>query len=1231
MERTGLAAGVEKPPVAPKPKVFPPPKPILHPASKHAPNLELSQPLKSTVKPVIAPKPCLSKTSASPLEPKPLVANTKHQEKSDITKHVGLLNSRNGPFSVLKKPEWDYVIPICVCAKGKCDECSPKENNRRPVQHGKCVEPCVNNKPEGGTKTSTPRTLTKPHITEANRGQAVTPSVTDFVQGSSSDQPRQTREIHGQSPVQNLTVANGLVGSERHATKKPESSADGAHVPPATFIGSPLKISEQALMNSIQHGHIPGKQNGSFPSVVAPVTKRLPPLPTPRKLKNISDVTSEDSPGSAKARLNIVNLKQSTPALPQNGRPPITPLKSPISEKESTIGVAETQCDNVVYPRWRSPFSEQTQDQDVHHDRLSEDAAVHKNQHPTSRNLSKQPKPKTIIATDIYQTPRRNEETKPEKEILQSNNKRLECGLPIPAERKLGGKASQKMMPNSGKQEPSNSTPENAPVKRSGTNLKPKAKSFSPGDMLQKNTSHQKIMDVDLPVKKAKGKQALNCTSVKDEQSVEEDWWANRTQNGIHIQIPEYKMHLLTVHSKEPVSKPKFSSSCQSSPKEQSVDEEDVGETEYDHLYEDIPNYVDTFPPTSPGIQTQQQRKIQRRQLSSNDDSLCEILSIPGECTDTDKRNVYEEMVSSDDSHSEEEIDSGSEEEEEEEDNGSYAEKGRSQDDAKRNKLAHIAKEIMSSEKVFVDVLKLLHITFRDAVAKASSQTGKAVIEERILQQILFMLPQLYELNCNLLSELENRVANWNEHSTVADIFLKKGPYLKMYSAYICEFDKNVTLLEEQCKKNPAFSKAVREFESSPCCASLAVKHYMLKPVQRLPQYQLLLTDYLKNLNENSPDYKDTQAALKLVKDVASHANETMRQGDNFQKLMQVQCSLAGHHEIVQPGRVFLKEGTLMKLSRKDMQPRMFFLFNDLLLYTTPLQSGQFKLNNTLSLAGMKVSKPSQEGYQNELNIESVERSFILSASSPAIRDAWLEAISTAIDNYTKKIISFSSTKCQEEGDKEGLDTAAQLGSKAPIWIPDLRATMCLICTCEFSLTWRRHHCRACGKVVCQACSTHKYPLEYLKNRPARVCDQCFEILQHNSSAGNGVVSPNSKPGGFHLRKQKKIPAALKEVSANTDESSMSGYLERMKANKKQWKKFWFVIKNKVLYTYAASEDIVALESLPLLGFTLLEEESESSQQFRLCHKGKLFYIFKTDDTHICHRWIEAFHEATVL
>ncbi|XP_038666853.1 FYVE, RhoGEF and PH domain-containing protein 6 isoform X2 [Scyliorhinus canicula] len=567
-------------------------------------------------------------------------------------------------------------------------------------------------------------------------------------------------------------------------------------------------------------------------------------------------------------------------------------------------------------------------------------------------------------------------------------------------------------------------------------------------------------------------------------------------------------------------------------------------------------------------------------------------------------------------------------------------------DEGKKTKVYHIAREIMSSEKVFVDVLKLLHIDFRDSVIQSSRQYGKQVIEDKILNQILYYLPQLYELNRGLLRELEERMAHWDEHQRIADIFMEKGPYLKMYSTYIKEFDKNVCLLDEQCKKNPMFAAVVREFEMSSRCANLALKHYLLKPVQRIPQYKLLLTDYVKNLSRDCADYEDTQAALAIVVEVANHANDIMKQGDNFQKLMQIQYSLNGQQEIVQPGRVFLKEGTLMKLSRKVMQPRMFFLLNDVLLYTTPVQSGMYKLNNMLSLAGMKVSKPSQEAYQNELNIESVERSFILSASSAAERDEWLEAISKAIEDYTKKRITFTASKSlEEEPDKPELNTP--LGTKAPIWIPDPRATMCMICTCDFTLTWRRHHCRACGKIVCQACSSNKFNLDYLKNQPARVCDHCFSELQkiEEQSSDTKMLSPTHRSSSaltsvFHSiqhssgRKHKKIPAALKEVSANTGASSMSGYLYRSKGIKKPWKRLWFVIQDKVLYTYAASEDVAASESQPLLGFTVSEVQDDLSEPkviFQLLHKRTLFYVFKAEDCHTARRWVEVFQEATVL
>nr|1WGQ_A Chain A, FYVE, RhoGEF and PH domain containing 6; ethanol decreased 4 [Mus musculus] len=102
--------------------------------------------------------------------------------------------------------------------------------------------------------------------------------------------------------------------------------------------------------------------------------------------------------------------------------------------------------------------------------------------------------------------------------------------------------------------------------------------------------------------------------------------------------------------------------------------------------------------------------------------------------------------------------------------------------------------------------------------------------------------------------------------------------------------------------------------------------------------------------------------------------------------------------------------------------------------------------------------------------------------------------------------------------------------------------------------------------------------------------------------------------------------------SSGSSGSTMSGYLYRSKGSKKPWKHLWFVIKNKVLYTYAASEDVAALESQPLLGFTvtLVKDENSESKVFQLLHKGMVFYVFKADDAHSTQRWIDAFQEGTV-
>lgn len=55
-----------------------------------------------------------------------------------------------------------------------------------------------------------------------------------------------------------------------------------------------------------------------------------------------------------------------------------------------------------------------------------------------------------------------------------------------------------------------------------------------------------------------------------------------------------------------------------------------------------------------------------------------------------------------------------------------------------------------------------------------------------------------------------------------------------------------------------------------------------------------------------------------------------------------------------------------------------------------------------------------------------------------------------------------------------------------PQWQPDETVTKCSVCEQEFSLFFRKHHCRKCGRVVCGDCSRHRItlPRRYIVQPP---------------------------------------------------------------------------------------------------------------------------------------------------
>lgn len=84
-------------------------------------------------------------------------------------------------------------------------------------------------------------------------------------------------------------------------------------------------------------------------------------------------------------------------------------------------------------------------------------------------------------------------------------------------------------------------------------------------------------------------------------------------------------------------------------------------------------------------------------------------------------------------------------------------------------------------------------------------------------------------------------------------------------------------------------------------------------------------------------------------------------------------------------------------------------------------------------------------------------------------------------------------------------DPHANLGKVPPIWVPDNMAGQCMQCQQKFTMIKRRHHCRACGKVLCSVCCSQRFHLQFANEPESRVCVQCFMILTERQA--NGGVS----------------------------------------------------------------------------------------------------------------------------
>ena len=241
----------------------------------------------------------------------------------------------------------------------------------------------------------------------------------------------------------------------------------------------------------------------------------------------------------------------------------------------------------------------------------------------------------------------------------------------------------------------------------------------------------------------------------------------------------------------------------------------------------------------------------------------------------------------------------------------------------------------------------------------------------------------------------------------------------------------------------------------------------------------------------------------------------------------------------------------MTKLSRKGPQSRVLILFNDILLYGHPVAGG-VKLRHQLPLQHMRIHASVDDGASGdsqlsgfEFAIVSRKKSFLLRADTFEIRLQWMQSLVDAVRDYEHRLMTFSpsalsaasspssssplnasfgsirenivnplfdpssssssdSQQQQQQKSSSTLLTSETLGEIAPVWVPDDRVTMCQLCLETFTFLLRRHHCRACGKVICASCSRFRAHLPYLVSSSStsvavdaeRVCEKCADVLK---------------------------------------------------------------------------------------------------------------------------------------
>uniref|UniRef100_A0A672V8C8 FERM, ARHGEF and pleckstrin domain-containing protein 2 n=1 Tax=Strigops habroptila TaxID=2489341 RepID=A0A672V8C8_STRHB len=469
-----------------------------------------------------------------------------------------------------------------------------------------------------------------------------------------------------------------------------------------------------------------------------------------------------------------------------------------------------------------------------------------------------------------------------------------------------------------------------------------------------------------------------------------------------------------------------------------------------------------------------------------------------------------------------------------------------------------------------------INFWFRSAVIKENA------MPEGLMTLLFSNIDPIYEFHRGFLKEIEQRLSLWEgrtsayvkgDYQRIGDVMLRNMRTLKEFTSYLQKHDEVLTELEKATKRLKKLEMVYKEFELQKVCY-LPLNTFLLKPIQRLMHYRLILGRLCKHYTAEHRDFADCRNALKEVTEMTSQLQHSLIRLENFQKLTELQHDLIGIDNLTAPGREFIREGCLYKLTKKGLQQRMFFLFSDMLLYTSKGVTGtnQFKIHGHLPLHGMLVEESENEwAVPHCFTIYSAQKTIVVAASTRLEMGKWMEDLNMAIE-MAKKSTEKSDTflKPLLNSPPPGSSDEVSLEQESEDDIHSSRS----------SLDRQSHHRANTTMHVC-----------WYRNTSVSMTDHSVAV-----------------------------------------ENQLSGYLLRKFKNSNGWQKLWVVFTNFCLFFYKTHQDDYPLASLPLLGYGVSAPvEADGIQKdyvFKLQFKSHV-YFFRAESKYTFERWMEVIKRAT--